>query len=549
MDENNEEEVLNENASNELVEEGSNSISLNENTNNSSKKNKKVNKKIIIILIIVLLVLTLVGFFVYKNYFSKPVETITTKTKAKEVYSKYRMSGNKLEDFDLSFLQLENNSENTLYSPLSIKYALEMLSEGAKGETKTQIDSIIGEYKANKYINSSNMSFANAMFIRNSYKDNIKDTYIHNLSSKYNAEIIYDSFENPNNLNSWVNNKTFGLINNLFDDISQNQYILVNALAIDMEWNKVIQADGNTDYSDLYSVSYPHENYNAHISPINENDYPSMQFNNNMNVKSVEIGASINNYDIIKEIGEENIRKTVGDGYEQWKKENLDECGADTDVNTFLDNYIKELGSNYKSVKASTDFSFYNDDEIKVFSKDLKQYNNTTLQYIGIMPKNVELTDYISNTNASKINDIISKIKTIELNNFEYGKVYKIIGNIPLFKFEYDLNLMSDLKELGIKNVFDTNKADLSNLTKQKGTYIDTVAHKANIEFSNQGIKAAAATQLGGAGATSCGYDYFYDVPVETIDMTFDKPYLFLIRDKVTGEVWFSGKVYQPTAN
>ena len=183
MDENNEEEVLNENASNELVEEVSNSISLNENTNNSSKKNKKGNKKIIIILIIVLLVLILVGFFVYKNYFSKPAETITTKTKAKEVYSKYRMSGNKLEDFDLSFLQLENNSENTLYSPLSIKYALEMLSEGAKGETKTQIDSIIGEYKANKYINSSNMSFANAMFIRNSYKDNIKDTYIHNLSS------------------------------------------------------------------------------------------------------------------------------------------------------------------------------------------------------------------------------------------------------------------------------------------------------------------------------------------------------------------------------
>lgn len=543
MKEINEEEVLNENDSNEAVENSS--VSLDENTSKSSKKGKK---KIIVILVIVLLVLALVGFFVYKNYFSKPVETITTKTKQKEVYSKYRMSGNQLEDFDLSFLQLENRSENTLYSPLSIKYALEMLSEGSKGETKDQIDSIIGEYKANKYTNSSNMSFANAMFIRNSYKDNIKDTYTSNLSSKYNAEIVYDSFENPNNLNSWVNNKTFGLINNLFDDISQNQYILVNALAIDMEWNRVIQADGNTAYEDNYSISYPHENYSAYIVPINENDYPSMQFNNSINAKSVEIGASINNYDIIKELGEENIRKTVGDGYQQWLKSD-NACGDDVDVNTFLDKYIKELGSNYKSVESSTDFSFYNDDEIKVFSKDLKQYNNTTLQYIGIMPKNIELTDYISNTNATKINDVISKIKTIDLNNFEYGKVYKIVGNIPLFKFEYKLDLMSDLKKLGVKNVFDSGKADLSNLTKQKGTYIDTVAHKANIEFSNQGIKAAASTQLGGAGASGCGYDYLYDVPVETIDMTFDKPYLFLIRDKVTGEVWFSGKVYQPTAN
>ena len=103
MDENNEEEVLNKNASNELIEEGSNSISLNENTNNSPKKNKKVNKKIIIILIIVLLVLALVGFFIYKNYFSKPAETITTKTKAKEVYSKYRMY--------LSIYYKSNNSQ------------------------------------------------------------------------------------------------------------------------------------------------------------------------------------------------------------------------------------------------------------------------------------------------------------------------------------------------------------------------------------------------------------------------------------------------------
>ena len=87
----NEEEVLNENDSNEAVENSS--VSLDENTSKSSKKGKK---KIIVILVIVLLVLALVGFFVYKNYFSKPVETITTKTKQKEVYSKYRMSGNQL---------------------------------------------------------------------------------------------------------------------------------------------------------------------------------------------------------------------------------------------------------------------------------------------------------------------------------------------------------------------------------------------------------------------------------------------------------------------
>ena len=72
--------------------------------------------------------------------------------------------------------------------------------------------------------------------------------------------------------------------------------------------------------------------------------------------------------------------------------------------------------------------------------------------------------------------------------------------------------------------------------------------HKANIEFSNNGIKAAAATSLsGGKGAGgSCVFDYRYDVPVKKIDLTFDNPYMIIIRDKNTGEVWFTGTVYEP---
>ena len=54
-----------------------------------------------------------------------------------------------------------------------------------------------------------------------------------------------------------------------------------------------------------------------------------------------------------------------------------------------------------------------------------------------------------------------------------------------------------DLKEIGITNVFNPEKADLSNLTSSKGNFIDKAVHKANIEFSNDGIKAAAATAAG----------------------------------------------------
>ena len=53
-----------------------------------------------------------------------------------------------------------------------------------------------------------------------------------------------------------------------------------------------------------------------------------------------------------------------------------------------------------------------------------------------------------------------------------------------------------------------------------------------------------------GAAAGGCGYqEYSFDVPVKKIDITFDKPYIYIIRDKDSGEVWFTGTVYEPTQN
>ena len=161
------------------------------------------------------------------------------------------------------------------------------------------------------------------------------------------------------------------------------------------------------------------------------------------------------------------------------------------------------------------------------------------------MPTQDNLSTYIKNINADKINSLISNLKSIELNSFKDGVITEISGYIPMFKFDYELKLVNDLNTLGIKDVFDKDKADLSNLTSDSA-YISNAKHKANIEFSNEGIKAAAATSIGGAGMGSCGFNYKFDVPVEKIDLTFANPYMFIIRDKDTGEVWFTGTVYEP---
>ena len=518
-------------------------------SNDEKKKRKKNIIITIVIIFVVFIVLGLLMFFIISANDKKDNNTVKSNVTKEEKKSPYRLSGNSLENFDLYFLQLENNQKNKVYSPLSIKYALAMLQEGAGGNSKVQINALIGDYKSKKYVNSKNMSLANALFIKDAYKDVVDSKYSEILKNKYNAEVIYDPFVNPNNLNNWVSNKTFNLIDDLFDDsINEQTFIITNALAIDMEWNKFIQATTDT-WKDSYTVVYSHEKFSDFISVIDGDVYSSVKFNDGaINAKSVEIGAAINNYNIVNELGEENIRQTITTEYQKWLQTGGCTEGA-LDVNTYVDQYIKEIDSNYKRVDASTDFMLYDDENVKAFVKDLKEYDGTTLQYVGIMPKDVSLDNYIKDIDSKDVNNVINNLKEIKAENFKDGVVTRINGYIPLFKFDYELELLDDLKKLGITDVFDIKKSNLSGIVGNNTAFISSASHKANIEFSNEGIKAAAATQMGGAGATSCGFEYLYDVPVEEIDLTFDKPYLFIIMDKDTGEVWFTGTVYEPTVN
>ena len=246
----------------------------------------------------------------------------------------------------------------------------------------------------------------------------------------------------------------------------------------------------------------------------------------------------------------DNIKKTVTKEYNKWLKKGApDSCEGSASkepaTNKYVAQYMKEISEGYGHISSSTDFSFYVDEKVKVFAKDLKTYNGTTLQYLGIMPIKEDLTTYIKNAKAKDISTLIDNLRELKIENYKEGVITHVYGEIPMFKFDYKLNLTNDLKKLGITNIFDKDKADLSNLTSEKA-YIGEVSHKTTIEFSNDGIKAAAATTEGGIGAAGCGFDYIYKVPVENIDITFNKPYLFFVRDKDTGEVWFTGTVYEP---
>ena len=450
---------------------------------------------------------------------------------------------NKVKDFDLAFLKLENKETNLIYSPLSIKYCLAILSEGANGDTKTQIDNVLDGYVPKTYTNSKHLSLANLVAIKDDIEVNPEFEEV--LGDKYRIGVTKESFSDPTNINNWIDKKTFGMIDNYIDSFDSNlKFLILNALAIDMDWINKIQ-------NHFYYYG-DHIFYGKHINQYAEGIYTPMAFNGKI-VKGTEFTTVCNRYDIINSLGEENIRKTVGDDLRQHLEANSNLLesmeydyranGIDEVISNYLESYMKSISKNYQFFDSSTDFYYYVDDSVKVFAKDLKEYDGTQFQFVSILPKNESLNKYISKVSLSDIETLINKVKTVNYDDFEEGYITEIQGFFPTFKFDCDLDLNEDLEKLGITDIFDPEKADFSKMIGDEKIAVDT-KHKSTIELSNDGIKAAAITELGGLGAAG-SYDYLFEVPVKIIDLRFDEPFLFLIRNKDTNEIWFIGTLYE----
>ena len=83
--------------------------------------------------------------------------------------------------------------------------------------------------------------------------------------------------------------------------------------------------------------------------------------------------------------------------------------------------------------------------------------------------------------------------------------------------------------------------ADFSDMSQEK-LFVGDALHKANIDFTEKGVKAAAVTVFMMMSATAI------QDRVQPEVVKIDKPFLFVIKDKETDEIWFTGTVYNPNS-
>ena len=117
----------------------------------------------------------------------------------------------------------------------------------------------------------------------------------------------------------------------------------------------------------------------------------------------------------------------------------------------------------------------------------------------------------------------------------------KGVLELPKFKTEYSSSLNDMLISMGIKEAFNSGSADFSKMIVVEGqnVYISEVMHKTYIDVNEKGTEAAASTSVGISVTSAPDQE-------EMFEMVVDRPFVFTIDDKESGEILFIGAIINP---
>jgi serpin B len=159
-------------------------------------------------------------------------------------------------------------------------------------------------------------------------------------------------------------------------------------------------------------------------------------------------------------------------------------------------------------------------------------YQAVELEYLGselgmlvIVPNAGEFAACEAGLNGARLREIVGTLQTNQVRL-----------SLPKFTFTWQASIKDVLAGLGMPTAF-TDAADFSGMSSEPGLHVGDVLHKAFIAVDEEGTEAAAATAVVMAGTAA---------PAEPVTLVVDRPFIFVIRDRLTGTVLFVGRVVDP---
>ncbi|CAM0884263.1 unnamed protein product [Alopecurus aequalis] len=114
---------------------------------------------------------------------------------------------------------------------------------------------------------------------------------------------------------------------------------------------------------------------------------------------------------------------------------------------------------------------------------------------------------------------------------------------LPKFEINFNWDVVSDLRRLGLSLPFSREVGDLRGMCekddgRRRPTFLSKVAHMAIVKVNEEGTEAAAATgEVRGGGFR----------PTDIVEFTADHPFTFIIMEEGSGVIVFAGHVLDPT--
>jgi serpin B len=362
----------------------------------------------------------------------------------------------------LKQLAKDQPAANIFISPYSASTVLQMAGSGAAGQTKIEMQQVLGTTglssdtvsAANKEItqslNSGNtniiLNTANAIWYRQDA--HVKPEFMARNQQFFSATVAPLNFADPHSvdvINSWASEKTHGKISRIADGMIDQVYtrlFLANAVYFKGRWADPFDAKDTKDRP-------------FHLRSGNQKDVPMM-----------------------------------------------------TQTKTFTYRH----GTGYQAVRLP-----YQDENLAMYVF-LPDTNSSPEKLLGIM--NGDTWQRVTKPGFSE----------------KEGMVV-----LPRLKLEYSVELNQPLQALGMKTAFDMVKADFSGIAPQ--LYISAARQKMFVEVKEEGTEAAAVTGIAVMTESTA-------MPLPNpFQMIVDRPFLFLIEDKQTGTILFTGVMFDPETN
>ena len=158
--------------------------------------------------------------------------------------------------FGLSLLREDFSDGNALLSPMSLLLALGMTSNGAVGQTREQMEAVLGmdvdtlntylsSYltllpQNNSFSSAGKLNAANSVWVREGLT--VQDAFLQAAVNYYDAQVFSAPFDKStvSDINRWVSLHTDGMIDRLLDSVPNDSAMyLLNAIAFDADWQDV----------------------------------------------------------------------------------------------------------------------------------------------------------------------------------------------------------------------------------------------------------------------------------------------------------------------